>query len=199
MRIADIYFPTDKPTGWRPPDGWTPEWRAWFSQAARPDGRAQRRSRVIQQTVRRTLEELPSVERRIIEGYFYDGRPFARIADDLGISLVRVQVLRRRALGHLRSQLAPFVQATFGLGATQTPDCPICRAPWREIAEDLLDEKTPDVTWGVVARRLERAVGWSPSTVQLLIGHQKNHRVYSEAQPTATDGLLPTEEFEEVA
>jgi hypothetical protein len=182
---------------WRPPDGWTTEWRAWFEAPACGNGREKRRLRSVQEAVRHAVTELPATERRVIERHFFDGGSLAHIADETGLSLVRIQVLRRRALGRLRERLTLFVQTTYGLGATVRPDCPVCRAPWRQTAEELLDEKTPDMTWGMLARRLERAVGWTPSTVQILIGHQRNHRAFSH-EATVADEQMETE-IEEVA
>ncbi|MEW5702722.1 MAG: sigma-70 family RNA polymerase sigma factor [Candidatus Zixiibacteriota bacterium] len=177
MQTFDVWDKT--PLGWRPADGWTGEWRAWFRAPGRDDGQRRHRVRLIQEHVRNAVAKLPILERRIIEGHYFDGHSLSQLADEIGLPKTRIQVLYRRGLGRLRTALADFVVATFGIRAVILPDCPICHAAWRGTAEDLLDEKTPEITWGELARRLERAVGWTPTTIQVVIGHQKRHRAYA--------------------
>jgi hypothetical protein len=110
----------------------------------------------IQDAVREALAVLNAPERFIIEGYYFDGRSFPRLASMQSLTLSRVKGIHRRALTKLEIELAPFVERMFGIHALRTPDCAICRAEWRSIVEQLLDEKTADMTWGDVAVRIER-------------------------------------------
>lgn len=135
-----------------------------------------RRASEIQAAVREALKVLNAPERHVIEGYYFDGRSFPRLATMRSVTLSRVKSIHRRALTKLESELAPFVARMFGIEALRTPECPICRAEWRSVAERLLDEKTPDMTWGDVAIRIERAVGWHVPTPRVLTTHQKRHR-----------------------
>lgn len=134
------------------------------------------RVRQIGVAVRRAIRILNTPERNVIEGYYFDGTSFPRLANAAGVTLTRIRTIHERALAKLRTRLTPFVELMFGLRVIQAPDCPICSAMWREIAEDLLDAKTTDMTWGDVARRLERAVGWRAPTPQILMTHQRKHR-----------------------
>lgn len=135
-----------------------------------------RRAFEIQDAVRDALTILNAPERFVIEGYYFDGRSFPRLATMQSLSLSRVKSIHRRALTKLEIELAPFVERMFGIEALLKPDCPICRAEWRPIAEQLLDEKTLEMTWGDVARRIERAVGWHVPTPRVLTTHQNRHR-----------------------
>ena len=130
----------------------------------------------IQDAVREALAVLNAPERFIIEGYYFDGRSFPRLASMRSLTLSRVKSIHRRALTKLEIELTPFVGRMFGIHALRTPDCAICRAEWRSIAEQLLDEKTADMTWGDVAARIERAVGWHVPSPRVLTTHQKRHR-----------------------
>lgn len=173
--------------GWSPADGWTPQWRSWFEAADANRQWRIRRARLIEHTVREALLSLTLTERGVIEHYYYDGFSFHRIAGATGLTLERVQAIHRRSLAVLRETLAPFVAVTFRLTPASGQGCPICSAPWRRTAEELLDEKTSTMTWGEVTRRLERAVGWLAPTPQILIGHQKKHRTF---EPTPVDDTI---------
>jgi hypothetical protein len=140
----------------------------------------------IQDAVREALAVLNAPERFIIEGYYFDGRSFPRLASMQSLTLSRVKGIHRRALTKLEIELTPFVERMFGIHGLRTPDCTICRAEWRSIVEQLLDEKTADMTWGDVAVRIERAVGWHVPSPRVLTTHQKRHRrfVISPASKT---------------
>jgi hypothetical protein len=130
----------------------------------------------IQDAVRDALVVLNAPERFVVEGYYFDGRSLPRLASMQSLSLARVKGIHRRALTKLEIELTPFAERMFGIAALRTPDCAICRAEWRSVAEQLLDEKTPDMTWGDIAIRIERAVGWHVPSPRVLTTHQKHHR-----------------------
>lgn len=157
----------DPNTAYLPFDPWHDD------EAALP---RQRRARRVETAVRDALHVLNLPERSIIEGYYFDGRSFPCLANEHGLPLPRIRTIHTRALGKLRHELTPLVIELYGLQLVHDVDCPICRAPWRDIADGLLDEKTPDMTWGDMATRIERAVGWTPSTPQVLKTHQRKHR-----------------------
>jgi len=49
---------------------------------------------------------------------------------------------------------------------------------WRADAEAILDGKTPEMTWGQIITRIERATGWRAVSPQVLIAHQRAHRAF---------------------
>lgn len=135
-----------------------------------------RRLVLIQRAVRRSLAVLNSPERAIVEGYYFDGHSLPQLAAQIGVPLLRVRTIHKRALDKLRHELTPLVIAMYGLRQSRHPGCPICSAPWRDAAEQILDGKTADMTWGEVAIRIERAIGWKSPTPQVLMTHQRKHR-----------------------
>lgn len=141
------------------------------------------RAIAIERAVRDALRELSATERAIIEGYYFDGHSLGQLARSRGVPFDLVRITRRRALAKLEQMLRPFVEKMFGLAAVRHPDCPICKASWRTIAEDILDARTSDVTWGEITTRIKRAVGWEAPSPQVLITHQRKHR-RSEKQTT---------------
>ena len=55
--------------------------------------------------LRHAVDALPERLRAVVQGYFFDERPMARIAEDLGVTESRVSQLRAEALGLLRDGL----------------------------------------------------------------------------------------------
>jgi RNA polymerase sigma factor for flagellar operon FliA len=55
--------------------------------------------------LRDAIEALPERLRAVVHGYFFDERPMARIADDLGVTESRISQLRAEALSLLRDGL----------------------------------------------------------------------------------------------
>ncbi len=145
-----------------------------------PGGDPCGRTRTIERAVRRALTILSQTERRVIEGYYFDGCSFGRLAAVVDLPQRRVRVIHQRALSRLEFELAPLVEQMFGIRSMRAPNCPVCNAEWRVIAEDLLDEKTEEMTWGDVIIRLERAVGWRAPTPQILISHTRKHRTFTQ-------------------
>ncbi len=151
----------------------------WHDDDAATD--RQQRARRVEAAVRDALHVLNPPERGIIEGYYFDGRSFPHLANENGVTLARVRTIHTRALSKLHHELTPLVIELYGLQLTHDVDCPICHASWRDLAEGILDEKTPDMTWGEIAVRIDRAVGWKPPTPQVLITHQRKHRQLQHA------------------
>jgi hypothetical protein len=149
------------------------------------------RSLAIELAVRAALGVLTAGERTIVEGYYFDGRSLPQLARSTGVPLDFVRISHRRALAKLEVELAPFVERMFGLAAIRHVNCAICRASWRAIAEDILDGKTADTTWGQIAIRIERAVGWKAPSPQALITHQRKHRRFVKSATQQEEGELP--------
>ena len=154
-----------------------------------PDrGDAAARSLAIELAVRGALRVLTTGEREIIEGYYFDGRSLPQLARATGVPVDFVRIAHRRALAKLETELAPFVERMFGLSAVRHRDCAICSASWRAIAEDVLDGRTGDTTWGQIMIRIERAVGWKAPSPQALMTHQKKHRQFEKPATRETEG-----------
>lgn len=134
----------------------------------------------IRSEVRRAVERLQGLERAIIEDYYFDGMSFGRIASSENTSVNRVVMAHRQALRRLRDLLTPHVAKWYGIGAVRNSECPICISDWRADAEAIIDAKTPDITWGEVMKRIERATGWRAKSPQALIMHQRRHRTYQQ-------------------
>jgi len=155
--------------------------RVWVEVSGGEEhGAARERQKEIQRTVRDAIALLAPIEREIIEGYYFEGLSLQRLANRAGRPFSRMRMLHERALRKLAMILAPFVERVFRIRVLQFPNCPICRAEWRSDAERILDDKTDDVTWGAIIRRIERATGWRAPGAPVLKAHQARHRAFTK-------------------
>jgi RNA polymerase sigma factor (sigma-70 family) len=77
-----------------------PEPVSWYDQF--PDDRPRRRE------LRQIVETLPRTHREIIEGWFFEEKPYEELADELGISQQAARQRLHRAIEHLRPMFGQF-------------------------------------------------------------------------------------------
>jgi len=97
--------------------------------------------------LRDAVDALPDRLRVVVEGYFFDERPMARIAEDLGVTESRVSQLRAEALGLLRDGLNTHLEPAL---AAQNPAKEGCVARRRAAYYDQI------ATRGTMRTRLAR-------------------------------------------
>jgi RNA polymerase sigma factor (sigma-70 family) len=67
---------------------------------------------IFQQMVRRAVRDLPNDMRNVVELQEFDDWSLQAVADNLGVALARVKLLRNRALDVLRYKLADLIDPT---------------------------------------------------------------------------------------
>ncbi|WP_250007029.1 sigma-70 family RNA polymerase sigma factor [Actinoplanes sp. M2I2] len=93
------------------------------------------------------IEALPERLRAVVRGYFFDERPMARIAEDLGVTESRVSQLRAEALKLLRDGLNTHLDPAL---AAENPVKPGCVARRRSAYYDQIGDR------GTLQSRLAR-------------------------------------------
>jgi RNA polymerase sigma factor for flagellar operon FliA len=73
--------------------------------------------------LRHAVDALPERLRVVVQGYFFDERPMARIAEDLGVTESRVSQLRAEALGLLRDGLNTHLDPSLAAQAPPRDGC----------------------------------------------------------------------------
>jgi RNA polymerase sigma factor FliA len=73
--------------------------------------------------LRHAIDALPDRLRAVVRGYFFEERPMARIADDLGVTESRVSQLRAEALSLLRDGLNTHLNPSLAAPGTATDGC----------------------------------------------------------------------------
>jgi RNA polymerase sigma factor for flagellar operon FliA len=69
------------------------------------------------------VDALPDRLRAVVQGYFFDERPMARIAEDLGVTESRVSQLRAEALGLLRDGLNTHLDPSLAAQGSSKEGC----------------------------------------------------------------------------
>jgi RNA polymerase sigma factor for flagellar operon FliA len=73
--------------------------------------------------LRHAVDALPDRLRAVVQGYFFDERPMARIAEDLGVTESRVSQLRAEALVLLRDGLNTYLEPALVTRNTTEDGC----------------------------------------------------------------------------
>src|SRR4051794_12937134 len=73
--------------------------------------------------LRHAIDALPDRLRAVVQGYFFEERPMARIADDLGVTESRVSQLRAEALSLLRDGLNTHLNPSLATQNTAKDGC----------------------------------------------------------------------------
>jgi hypothetical protein len=134
------------------------------------------RVELIRQAVGSALDSLSSNEREFIVRFHYMGQSYSRISEDSGRAIYKLAALHNRALRKLKAELAPFVRQHFSIKQESTPACMLCRSPYREEIDRIIDSRDPKSTWRPVIRQLRERFDIRIGSPQLLIGHARYHR-----------------------
>lgn len=129
----------------------------------------------IERAVRKALSDLTSLEREIIERYYFFGQSYAEIAAAIGKYPKRVEGKHNQALAKLRKSLASFVHKEFGLEISRPVGCPLCQSPFRKEIDRLIDSRRENQTWRSIMGTLKQNYNIAVKSPQMLIGHQKYH------------------------
>ena len=129
----------------------------------------------LKEVVRKALEKLTDNEREFITLFYYQGKTYREISRQSGISIYRLESLHRRALKRLKRELRSFVEKRYGITIETESSCPICKSPYREEIDKLINSRNPRDTWKTVIQEIKERYNLIIKTPQLLIGHEKYH------------------------
>lgn len=132
-------------------------------------------NRGIIEAVREALKELPPLQRRFVEQYFYMGRPHNEISRIMGLDIATIEGIHRQAIKSLKIHLSPFVKDNFNVNCHTANVCPICSSSDRREIDLLIKSKKKEETWKKIIRCLKEEFDIEIKTPQVLIGHQKYH------------------------
>lgn len=126
--------------------------------------------------VERALARLPSVEKEIIERYYYQGQSIGEIAEALISTVGSVERRRQNAIRKLRKYLSTFVKEHFGIEVRDLAKCVICDSPFRIEIERLIDSKPAEENWRKLLRCLREKYRLDIMAPQTIVSHIKFHR-----------------------
>lgn len=121
------------------------------------------------------LARLPSVEKEIVERYFYQGQTIREISESLQCAVGSVERRRQNAIRKLRNYLSSFVEEYFGIKARDFARCLICDSPFRFEIENLILHKPAKENWKRVLRCLREEYHLEVKAPQTIVSHIRFH------------------------
>ena len=134
------------------------------------------KAELIRRAVELALESLSSDEREFIVHFHYMGQSYRHISEESGRAIYKLAALHNRALRKLKAGLTPFVRQHYAINDESDTDCMLCRSPYREEIDRIIDSRDPESTWRPVIRQLRERFDILIGSPQLLIGHARYHR-----------------------
>jgi RNA polymerase sigma factor (sigma-70 family) len=127
--------------------------------------------------VREAVERLSPLERQFIEYFYFEDKSYREISVLLNKSIHRLESIHHRALGKLKMLLSNYVKTRFKLNLPEQTDCIICKSPFRQELDKLIQAKKEKETYKSLIRIFKEKYGLKIKTPQIIIGHKKKHMV----------------------
>jgi RNA polymerase sigma factor (sigma-70 family) len=134
--------------------------------------------------VREAMERLSPLERQFVEYFYFEDKSYREISVLLNKSIHRLEGIHHRALGKLKMLLSNYVKTRFKLTLpeqtdlkAQTSCCIICKSPFRQELDKLIQAKKEKETYKSLIRIFKKKYGLEIKTPQVIIGHRKKHMV----------------------
>ena len=127
--------------------------------------------------VREAVERLSPLERQFVEYFYFEDKSYREISVLLNKSIHRLERIHHRALGKLKMLLSDYVKTRFRLTLPEQTDCVICKSPFRQELDKLIQAKKEKETYKSLIRIFKEKYGLKIKTPQVIIGHKKKHMV----------------------
>lgn len=127
--------------------------------------------------VRGAVERLSPLERQFVEYFYFEDKSYREISVLSNKSIRRLERIHRRALGKLKMLLSNYVKTRFKLNLPEQTDCIICKSPFRQELDKLIQAKKEKETYKSLIRIFKEKYGLKIKTPQVIIGHRKKHMV----------------------
>jgi RNA polymerase sigma factor (sigma-70 family) len=127
--------------------------------------------------VREAMERLSPLERQFIEHFYFEDKSYREISVLLNKSIHRLERIHHRASGKLKMLLSNYVKTRFRLNLPEQTDCIICKSPFRQELDKLIQAKKEKETYKSLIRIFKKKYGLEIKTPQVIIGHKKKHMI----------------------
>jgi len=129
------------------------------------------------QKVREAVEKLTPLEREFIEYFYFKCKSYKEISLILNKKIHKLERVHHRALTKLKMLLSDYVKTRFKLSVPEETDCMICKSPFRQELNELIQAKKEEEIYKSLMRVFKEKYGLDIKTPQVIIGHKKNHMV----------------------
>lgn len=127
--------------------------------------------------VREAMGRLTPLERQFVEYFYFEDKTYREISVILSKSIRRLEGIHQRALAKLKMLLSDYVKARFKLDLAEETECLICKSPFRQELDKLIQAKKEEETYKTLIRIFREKYGLDIKTPQVIIGHKRKHMV----------------------
>ena len=127
--------------------------------------------------VREAVGRLSPLERQFVEYFYFEDKTYPEISPILNKSLHRLERIHHRALTKLKMLLSDYVKTRFKVDLPDDTDCIICKSPFRQELDKLIQAKKEEETYKSLIRIFKEKYGLKIKTPQVIIGHQRKHMI----------------------
>lgn len=129
------------------------------------------------QKVREAVNKLSTLEREFIEYFYFECKSYKEISLILNKTVRKLERIHNRALTKLKMLLSDYVKTRFNLSIPEETDCMICKSPFRQELNELIQAKKEEETYKSLMGVFKEKYGLEIKTPQVIIGHKKKHMV----------------------
>jgi RNA polymerase sigma factor (sigma-70 family) len=127
--------------------------------------------------VRKAVGRLSPLERQFVEHFYFEYKSYREISVILNKSTHKLERIHHRALGKLKMLLSPYVKTRFKLRMPEETECIICKSPFRQEIDKLIQAKKEEETYKSLIRIFKGKYGLKIKTPQVIIGHKRKHMI----------------------
>jgi hypothetical protein len=127
--------------------------------------------------VRKAVRRLSFLERQFVEYFYFEYKSYREISVILNKSIHKLERIHHRALGKLKLLLSNYVKTRFKLSLPEETECIICKSPFRQELDKLIQAKKEEETYKALIRIFKEKYGLPVKTPQVIIGHKRKHMI----------------------
>ena len=139
------------------------------------------KSRVVDEEtnlkVRGAVGRLSFLERQFVEYFYFEYKSYREISVLLNKKIHKLEKIHSRALGKLKILLSNYVKTRFKLNIPEETECIICKSPFRQELDKLIQAKKEEETYKSLIRIFKEKYGLPVKTPQVIIGHKRKHMI----------------------
>lgn len=127
--------------------------------------------------VRDAVRRLPPMERQFVECFYFECKTYREISVILNKSIYKLERIHSQALTKLRMLLSNYVKTRFKFDIPKETACIICKSPFRQELDKLIQAKKEKETYKSLIRIFKEKYRLDIKTPQVIIGHKKKHMI----------------------
>jgi RNA polymerase sigma factor (sigma-70 family) len=123
------------------------------------------------------IKKLLPIERQFVACFYFEGKSYKEISVILNKDIRKLERIHNHALAKLKMLLYDYVKTRFKFNVPKETGCIICKSPFRQELDKLIQAKKEKETYKSLIRIFKGKYGLDIKTPQVIIGHKKKHMI----------------------